>query len=290
MPTAPNAKDFDLADQWIFAKLNQTISHTIKMFDEYQFGEAERGLTNFIRNDFCDWYIEISKITLNGTNKQLKAQKQINLAYLLDQILRLLHPIIPFVTEELWQALPHKENSIMLMPYPKPKDGYNNNLAIKRMQLLIDLITAIRQTRQKLQLPLSKPIAIKINLKANEDLAWLNENKELFSHFTNPKSLEIGTNITVPKESKSIILAQAEIYLPLADLIDLEKEKAQLEQKAQKLTKEIARLDTKLANNNFINKAPKTIIAKEKDKQQKYQAELTATKKHLNTINTSKLK
>lgn len=118
MPIAPNAKDFDLADQWIFAKLNQTISHTIKMFDEYQFGEAERGLTNFIRNDFCDWYIEISKIALNGTNEQLKAQKQANLAYLLDQILRLLHPIIPFVTEELWQALLHKENSIMLMPYP----------------------------------------------------------------------------------------------------------------------------------------------------------------------------
>lgn len=289
MPIAPKAKDFDLADQWIFAKLNQTISHTIKMFDEYQFGEAERGLTNFIRNDFCDWYIEISKIALNGTNKQLKAQKQSNLAYLLDQILRLLHPIIPFVTEELWQALPHKEKSIMLMPYPEPKGGYNNNLALKRMQLLIDLITAMRQTRQKLQLPLSKPIAIKINLKASEDLAWLNENKGLFSHFTNPKSLEIGTNITAPKESKSIILAQAEIYLPLADLIDLEKEKAQLEQKAQKLSKEISRLDTKLANTNFINKAPKTIIAKEKNKRQMYQTELTATKKRLDTINANKL-
>lgn len=157
------------------------------------------------------------------------------------------------------------------------------------MQLLIDLITAMRQTRQKLQLPLSKPIAIKIKLKASEDLAWLNENKELFSHFTNPKSLEIGTNITAPKESKSIILAQAEIYLPLADLIDLEKEKGQLEQKAQKLTKEISRLDIKLANTNFMSKAPKTIIAKEKNKRQMYQTELTATKKRLNTINASKL-
>ena len=290
MPIAPNAKDFDLADQWIFAKLNQTISHTIKMFDEYQFGEAERGLTNFIRNDFCDWYIEISKIALNGTNEQLKAQKQANLAYLLDQILRLLHPIIPFVTEELWQALPHQAKSIMLMPYPEPKDGYNNNLALKRMELLISLITAIRQTRQKLQLPLSKPIAIKIQLKASTDLAWLSKNKELFSHFTKPKSLEIGTNITAPKESKSIILPQAEIYLPLSDLIDLEKEKAQLEQKAQKLRKEIARLDTKLSNTNFINKAPKAIIAKEKNKRQMYQTELTGTKKRLNTINASKLK
>lgn len=256
------------------------------MFDEYQFGEAERGLTNFIKNDFCDWYIEISKIALNGTNEQLKRQKQINLAYLLDQILRLLHPIIPFVTEELWQALPHKEKSIMLAPYPEPHSDYNNNLALKRMELLIDLITAIRQTRQKLQLPLSKAITIQIQLKTSSDLAWLTENKELFSHFTNPKSLTIGTNITAPKDAKSIILPQATIHLPLADLIDLKQEKAQLEQKAQKLNKEISRLDTKLANTNFMNKAPQAIIAKEKAKQQRYQTELAATKERLKTILT----
>ncbi|MCT7717068.1 MAG: valine--tRNA ligase, partial [Lactobacillus iners] len=140
----PDVDTFDLSDKWIFDKLNRVVKKVTRLFDEFQFGEAGREMYNFIWNDFCDWYIEISKVALNGTDEILKKHKQDNLVWILDQILRLIHPIMPFVTEKLWLSMPHNGKSIMVASYPVEHPEFENHVAEQDMEFLIEIIKAVR--------------------------------------------------------------------------------------------------------------------------------------------------
>lgn len=179
----PDTTKFDLADSWIFDRLNHTVSEVTRLFDEYKFGEAGRELYNFIWNDFCDWYIEISKVALNGDDEELKARKQENLIWILDQILRLMHPIMPFVTEKLWLSMPHEGKSIMTAKYPETHAEFENKQADSDMAFLIEVIKAVRNIRMEVNAPMSSQIDIMIQLDDEANKHILDDNAEYVENF-----------------------------------------------------------------------------------------------------------
>ncbi|MDN6724671.1 MAG: valine--tRNA ligase, partial [Tetragenococcus halophilus] len=162
------AKDIDLngkksvADRWILTRLNETVERVTELFDRFEFGEAGRQLYNFIWDDFCDWYIEMSKETLYGTDKQAQQMNKSVLVYTLDQILRLLHPIMPFVTEEIWEKIPHDGTSLVTASYPELHPEFNDKDAARGMNVLMELIRSVRNIRAEVNTPISKPITLLI--------------------------------------------------------------------------------------------------------------------------------
>ena len=225
----PDVDTFDLSDKWIFDKLNRVVKKVTRLFDEFQFGEAGREMYNFIWNDFCDWYIEISKVALNGTDEILKKHKQDNLVWILDQILRLIHPIMPFVTEKLWLSMPHNGKSIMVASYPVAHPEFENHVAEQDMEFLIEIIKAVRNIRMEVNAPMSSAIDIMIQLDNSKDKHILLDNRDYVENFLHPKSLVVDTNVVAPKLAKSAVIAGAQIFVPLAELVDLSEEIAKMD-------------------------------------------------------------
>ncbi|MCQ9210598.1 valine--tRNA ligase [Granulicatella seriolae] len=265
-----------LADKWILTRLNQTIEKVTELFDKFEFGEAGRYLYHFIWNDFCDWYIEMSKETLSGDDEEAKLTTKSILVYVLDQTLRLLHPIMPFVTEEIWQAVPHKGDSIVVADYPTFDPSLMDETAADQMEFLMDFIRAVRQVRNEMNTPLSKPIEIIAKTSQQNYTEILEANKDYISRFCNPSFLAFGLDKTAPDNAVTTIITGAEIYLPLAGLIKIDEEILRLEKEAEKLNEEIQRVDKKLANEKFVAKAPQAVVEAEKEKGLAYQEQRKA--------------
>ncbi|TXX25118.1 valine--tRNA ligase, partial [Escherichia coli] len=166
-----------VADRWILTRLNETIEKVTELFDRFEFGEAGRQLYNFIWDDFCDWYIEMSKETLYGENEAAKQVNKSILVHVLDQILRLLHPIMPFVTEEIWSKLPHTGDSLVVAAYPEVQPEWSDEKAAQGMEVLKELIRSVRNIRAEVNTPLSKPITLLIQTNDVEIESFLITNK-----------------------------------------------------------------------------------------------------------------
>lgn len=283
----PDVDTFDLSDKWIFDKLNRVVKKVTRLFDEFQFGEAGREMYNFIWNDFCDWYIEISKVALNGTDKILKKHKQDNLVWILDQILRLIHPIMPFVTEKLWLSMPHNGKSIMVASYPVAHPEFENHVAEQDMEFLIEIIKAVRNIRMEVNAPMSSAIDIMIQLDNSKDKHILLDNRDYVENFLHPKSLVVDTNVVAPKLAKSAVIAGAQIFVPLAELVDLSEEIAKMDKEIDHLQEEVKRCKAKLANKGFVDHAPEAVIEKEKAKQADYESQLAGAVQRLKELKES---
>lgn len=283
----PDVDTFDLSDKWIFDKLNRVVKKVTRLFDEFQFGEAGREMYNFIWNDFCDWYIEISKVALNGTDEILKKHKQDNLVWILDQILRLIHPIMPFVTEKLWLSMPHNGKSIMVASYPVAHPEFENYVAEQDMEFLIEIIKAVRNIRMEVNAPMSSAIDIMIQLDNSKDKHILLDNRDYVENFLHPKSLVVDTNVVAPKLAKSAVIAGAQIFVPLAELVDLSEEIAKMDKEIDHLQEEVKRCKTKLANKGFVAHAPEAVIEKEKAKQADYESQLAGAVQRLKELKES---
>ena len=283
----PDTAKFDLADGWIFDRLNHTVSEVIRLFDDYQFGEAGRELYNFIWNDFCDWYIEMAKVALNGSDEELKTRKQENLIWILDQILRLLHPIMPFVTEKLWLSMPHEGKSIMVAKYPTPHDEFVNDRARRDMAFLIEIIKAVRNIRMEVNAPLSSPIDIMIQLEDSNNERILTENEDYVKNFLHPKNLTIAANITAPKLAKTAVIAGAQIFVPLADLVNIDDEIKRMTKEEKDLQAEVERSTKKLNNQGFVAHAPEAVINKEKAKKADYENQLQSVQERIQELKKS---
>lgn len=284
----PDTDKFDLSDRWIFDRLNHTVSEVIRLFDDYQFGEAGRELYNFIWNDFCDWYIEIAKIVLNGDDEELKARKQDNLVWILDQILRLLHPIMPFVTEKLWLSMPHKGKSIMVAKYPEVHPAFNNEKARTDMTFIIEIIKAVRNIRMEVNAPLSSPIDIIIQLEDSKNERILADNEDYVKSFLHPKNLTISAKVKIPKLAKTAVISGAQIFVPLADLVNIDDELKRMVKEEKKLKAEVERSTSKLANKGFVDHAPEAVIEKEKAKKADYENQLTGIQQRIEDLKKSK--
>ena len=262
----PDPSTFDLSDQWIFARLNETIESVTAKFDKFEFGEAERDLYNFIWNELADWYIEMAKEVLYGEDEAAKAAKRINLRYVLDQVLRLLHPIMPFVTEKIWLTMPHIGESIVVASYPVTHKEFENADAIKQMQALIELIRAVRGIRTDVNAPMANEIDIQVKLQDADLKPIFDQNFEFINRFVHAKAFEVGTDLDTPALAASAVINGATIYVPLAELIDLDDEIAKLTKAEKKLDQEIARFEKKLGNQGFLAQAPAEVIDEQKAK------------------------
>ncbi|MBM7709708.1 valine--tRNA ligase [Enterococcus lemanii] len=259
-----------VADRWILTRLNETIEAVTHLFDRFEFGEAGRQLYNFIWDDFCDWYIEMSKETLYGDQAEAKRMNQSVLVHVLDQSLRLLHPIMPFVTEEIWNSMPHEGDSLVVAAYPVAQKEFIDENAASGMETLKELIRAVRNSRAEVNTPLSKPITLLIQTHDTEIDAFLVENKNYIERFCNPEELVISSDLEAPELAMSAILTGATIYLPLADLINIEEEIARLEKELDKWTKEVKRVQGKLSNERFVANAPADVVVQEREKEADY--------------------
>ena len=283
----PDTAKFDLADGWIFDRLNHTVSEVIRLFDDYQFGEAGRELYNFIWNDFCDWYIEMAKVALNGNDQELKARKQDNLIWILDQILRLLHPIMPFVTEKLWLSMPHDGESIMVAKYPEVHAEFENEPARHDMAFLIEIIKAVRNIRMEVNAPLSSSIDIMIQLEDAKNERILTDNEDYVKNFLHPKELTISTQIAAPKLAKTAVISGAQIFVPLADLVNIADEIKRMTKEEKDLQAEVERSTKKLNNQGFVAHAPEAVVNKEKAKKADYESQLQSVQERIQELKKS---
>lgn len=280
----PEASEWQLADKWILSRLNDTVRDVTRLFDSFEFGEAGRALYNFIWNDFCDWYIEMAKENLTGEDEKLKKNTQRILRYILDQILRLMHPIMPFVTEKIWLSMPHDGASLVVAEYPVEHAEFDNQVAEKDMDNLIELIKAVRNSRSEVNAPMSSAIDILIKTKDDDTRKVFENNVDYINRFCHPKRLEIAADIEVPKLAMTSVITGAEVYLPLADLIDLNEEISRLQKEAKKLESEVTRGEKKLGNEKFVANAPEAVVAKEKEKLANYKQQLAATESRIEEL------
>lgn len=273
-----------VADQWILTRLNETIDTVTQLSDKYEFGEVGRVLYNFIWDEFCDWYIEMSKIPMNGDDEAQKNVTRSVLSYTLDRIMRLLHPFMPFVTEHIWQNLPHEGESIVTSAWPTVDQSLVFEESKDVMEQLVEIIKAVRQSRLEVNTPLSKEIPIKIQAKNETIQQLLKANQHYLERFCNPSTLEIETQIDIPDKAMTTVVAAGEVILPIEGLIDMDKELERLEKDLQKWQKELDRVNKKLSNDNFVNKAPEHVINEEKEKQVKYQEKYDGVKARIEQL------
>ncbi|MFG6493987.1 valine--tRNA ligase [Fictibacillus sp. UD] len=260
-----------LADQWILTRLNETSEDITRLIDAYEFGEVGRLLYNFIWDDLCDWYIEMAKLPLYGEDEEAKKTTRSVLAYVLDNTLRLLHPFMPFITEEIWQHLPHNGESITVAAWPEKKEDLHFPEAAKEFALITEVIRSVRNIRSEMNVAPSKPIELQIKPKNKEILAALEKNRQYLVRFCNPSELVISDEISAPEKSMSTVLTGLEMYLPLEGLLNIDEEIKRLEKEAEKYAKEVERVQKKLSNEGFMKKAPEKVIDEERAKQADYQ-------------------
>jgi len=260
------------ADRWILHRLNDAIRDVTRLLDQYEFGETGRVLYDFIWDDLCDWYIEFSKMTLYGDDPEAKRRTQAVLSHVLDQTMRLIHPFMPFISEEIWQHLPHEGETLVLAPWPKAAEAFDAPDAVKEMSLLMDTIRAVRNIRAEVNVPMSKKIELRIRPSNAETARLLSANEVYLQRFCGTSQLVIATDLEAPDKAMTAVVTGAELYLPLAGLIDLDQEIARLNKELETLNKEVERVEKKLANEGFISKAPAKVVEEQKAKLADYSA------------------
>ncbi|PLT32379.1 valine--tRNA ligase [Bacillus sp. V5-8f] len=259
-----------VADKWILTRLNETIETVTRLADKYEFGEVGRILYNFIWDDFCDWYIEMAKLPLYGEDEAAKKTTRSILAYVLDNTMRLLHPFMPFITEEIWQNLPHKGESITTAAWPEVNPELTDAEAAEEMKLLVEIIRSVRNIRAEVNTPMSKKIKLILKAKDEATLSKLQKNSAYIERFCNPEELTIGTDVEEPGQAMTAVVTGVELILPLQGLINIEEEISRLEKELEKLNKEVERVQKKLNNEGFVKKAPEKVIEEERAKEKDY--------------------
>ena len=256
------------ADKWIISKLQNCIREVTTNLNRYELGVASDLVTGFVWDDFCDWYIELSKPALYGEDEGKKLDCLAVLCYVLENALKLLHPFIPFVTEEIYQNLPNTKGSIMVAAFPR----YNSKMAYKKeakaFEGVMEIIKAVRAMKKNADCPPSKKVELNI---VTESKRLLQVNKDCIMKLSGASALKlIDDSSAIDGKTVSAVTEIAQIYVPLGELVDIEKEKVRLTAEIERIDGEIARAQGKLNNPNFVNKAPKKLVDDEREKVKKY--------------------
>lgn len=257
--------ELSVADRWILHRLSETAHDVTQYLDRYDFGEAGRALYTFIWDELCDWYIELAKLSLYGDDADAKRTTQSVLTYVLDRTLRLLHPFMPFVTEEIWQHLPTTGLSISVTPWPKSETTHHFPEAADDMTLIMDIIHHVRNIRAEAQVPMNKGVELIIRPDAQR-VAVVERGVPYIERLAKVERLTIDPAAERPEKAISAVVSGAELFLPLSGLIDVEQELERLYKELQTLNEEVKRVEKKLANPNFLSKAPAHIVEAERQK------------------------
>lgn len=254
------------ADRWILHRLNETSRDITRLIDAYEFGETGRLLYNFIWDDLCDWYIEFAKLSLYGEDQAAKKKTQSVLAYVLDRTMRLIHPFMPFISEEIWQHLPHEGETVMLASWPTYDEKFENAEAVTEMNLLMDVIRAVRNIRAEVNVPMSKKVELQLKPVSEQVASIIDRNADYIRRFCNTSEYVSSLDLEAPDKAMTAVVTGVELYLPLAGLIDIAQEIARLEKEILHLNSEVERVEKKLNNPGFVSKAPEKVIEEERAK------------------------
>ncbi|MBO1005590.1 valine--tRNA ligase [Pseudogracilibacillus auburnensis] len=276
-----------VADKWILTRLNDTIETVTNLAEKYEFGEVGRALYNFIWDDLCDWYIEMAKLPLYSDDEAAKKMTKSVLAYVLDRTMRLLHPFMPFITEEIWQNLPHEGESITVAQWPTVNEQFTDETAASEMKLLMSIIRSVRNIRAEVNTPLSKKIKLILKAKDEQVSTVLEKNKSYIERFCNPEELTIAVDMKTPEKSMTAIVTGVELFLPLAGLINIDEEIIRLEKEWDKWNKEVERVQKKLANERFTSKAPQAVVDEERAKEQDYLMKRSTVEERIKELKNS---
>ncbi len=259
----------ELEDKWILYRYNNCVREVCENLDKCELGVAAQKLYDFIWDDLCDWYIELVKPRLFETNtdRATNLSAQNVLAYVLSNTLKLLHPFMPFITEEIWQNLPHEGSSIMISEYPGYSDKFNFASEASALENVKALIKDIRQIRTNMNVPVSKKTHLFI--ETEHEQAYRNC-EEFLKRLAGAGSVTVVSKVENTENTASAISPDAKSFIPMDDLVDKEKEKARLTKEKERLTGEIERIDKKLSNEGFISKAPAKVVEDERAKRENY--------------------
>ena len=266
-------------DAWILDKLNKVIAGVNEYFDKYEFGEASKLIYNFVWDDFASWYVELTKVTFNS-NKEDKMNVCAILKYLITAILKLLHPYMPFVTEEIYQYF--NEGSITVSEWPTVQNINFTSLQNNQINKLFDIITAVRNTRVTNNIAPSKPLTITIEAN-QEDTFFLIDHQGYLKKFTNYSSLSFSDNPD-REHSQVLVLNNLNVIIPLKELVDKEKELERLNKELLRLQSEVERSNKMLNNPSFIDKAPAQKVQAEREKLEKYILQLKEVEQQINSL------
>jgi valyl-tRNA synthetase len=260
----------EIEDKWILSKLNDLAKEVCENMDSYELGVAAGKIYDFIWDSYCDWYIELTKPRLNGDDEEAKLGAQKVLLYVLTEILKLIHPFIPFITEEIWQSLPHEGTALMLERYPAFDPALSFPEDEQNFEMVMTAIKAVRARRSEMNVPPSR--------KAH--LIIVTDKKAAFeAGVSYIKKLAYASEVSVTDKAPantegmvSVVTDNARMFMPMAELVDLEKERARIQKELQNAEKQLAGQNAKLANQNFVSRAPEAVVNVEREKKAKLEA------------------
>ncbi len=274
-----------LPDKWIKTKLNETVEDVTKSLDEYRFNDAAGAIYRFIWHEFCDWYLELSKPVLYGkgaSDQRQAAQRTLHEVF--QKMLHLLHPFMPFLTEELWHVFKGDEkNSIMVSRFPMVNQEWKSNDAEKEMEMIMSMITSIRNIRGEMRIAPSQKLNVLISAIDERHRMMIERDKDYIINLANLDTLRVEINMIEPKGVATAVTGTTKIYVPMAGVVDVSAEMKRLEKELTKIAKDLEQSSRKLANRDFMGKAAPDIIQKEEEKlkeaQKKYSTLESALKK-----------
>ena len=257
-------------DKWILSKLNRVVKEVCDNMDSFELGVAAGKIYDFIWDDYCDWYIELTKPRLNGDNEAAKESAQRVLLYVLVEILKLLHPFMPFITEEIWQALPHGGDALMMQSYPEYSEKLNFPEDEANFGMVMDAIKAVRARRSEMNVPPSRKSHLII---VTDKAKAFTDGEKFICKLAYASGVEVRAELPESADGMvSVITDNARMFMPMAELVDLEKERARMEKELANAKKQLDGQNAKLANENFVSRAPEKVVNAEREKKAKLEA------------------
>ncbi|MFO7951973.1 MAG: valine--tRNA ligase [Bacillota bacterium] len=277
-------------DRWILHRFNKTVHKTNELLDQYELGEAAKTIYEYLWNDYCDWYVEVSKYYLyqEAEDQESARDRQRTrslLVYLLDGVMRLLHPVMPFITEEIWQQLPHREEeALVAAAWPEVVKTLHFPKEAEEFALVQEVIRAIRNLRSQVQLPPGKKAPVIIRA-TGEKKACLEEEGHHINDLAFAEPVTVDPELEKPKQALTAIIGEdVEVYLPLEGIVDLDAEIARLEKEVSQLEEEIKKTEGKLNNKNFREKAPAEVVEKEKARREEHETKMQKLQQRLQEL------
>jgi len=273
------------ADKWILSKVNHLTKGVTELMERYDLGIAADKIYNFIWDEFCDWYIEMVKPRLYSEDNTTKAAALWTLKTVLIKALKMLHPYMPFITEEIFCTLQDDEESIMISEWPEYKVEYNFAQEEASVEMMKEAVRSIRNVRTSMNVPPSKKAKVYVVAEDSTVRSIFENGKVFFAALGHASEVIVQADKTeIEEDAVSAVIPQATIYMPFAELVDLNMEKKRLQKEIERLQKEVARVDGMLGNPNFVNKAPEAKINEEKEKQAKYKQMMEQVKEQLERL------
>ena len=257
--------DLSLADRWILSRHTRAVRSVNASLDRYFLHEAAKTIRQFFWHDFCDWYLEMTKLHPQKSRPVL--------LYVLESSLRMMHPFMPFLTEELWQRMPHDGESIVIAPYPQFQEALEDDSAEAHAELIQEIIVKVRNIRSEMNVAAKDFVPLRIAQADPEVAAMLEDNAEYVRRLARVETIEMVERLSGEKAAAQAVAGPLSIEVPLSGILDIEAEQARLNKEVEKVRKEIAGLERKLGNVNFVERAPREVVEENRQRLADYQAQ-----------------